>query len=101
MNFKRYVGITLAIMLVMSAMSCGSLTAHTNKHVANELIITMGSLKLVIPTEQQVSLDMQKYRPIADENVDTAVMVKQTWSSIDGENFTPLTVGDRIPYPMK
>ena len=101
MKFKRYAWITVAIILVMSAMSCGSLVTQTNKHAGKELIITMGSLKIVLPTEQQDTLDIQKYRPVADENADTAVMVKQTWTSIDGEDFTPLTVGDRIPYPMK
>jgi len=91
----------MAIVLVMSAMSCGSLVTQTNRHTGNELIITMGSLKIILPTEQQGALDIQKYRPVADENSDAAVMVKQTWTSIDGEDFTPLTVGDRIPYPVK
>ena len=101
MKFKRYACIAIAIILVMSAMSCGSLITQTNKHTGDELIITMGSLKIVLPTEQQKSLDIQKYRPVADKKTDAAVMVKQTWTSIDGEDFTPLTVGDRIPYPMK
>ena len=101
MKFKKHTLIIAATVLVMSAISCASLISPSNQSAPVEGIIIMGKLKKVLPTEQQHSLDTQKYHPTADGNSDTDVMVKQTWTSINGDEYTPLTIGKKFLYPIK
>ena len=101
MKFKKHTLIIAATVLVMSAISCASLISPTNQSAPVEGIIIMGKLKKVLPTEQQHSLDTQKYHPTADGNSDTDVMVKQTWTSINGDEYKPLTIGKKFLYPIK
>ena len=101
MKFKKHTLIIAATVLVMSAISCASLISPSSQSVPAEGIVIMGKLKKVLPTDQQNSLDTQKYHPTADGNSDTDVMVKQTWTSINGDEYKPLTIGKKFLYPVK
>ncbi len=86
------------IVLIMGVMSCMSLVATDNQVSSDEVIITMGNLQIVTPSD---NVSGQKYQPTADEGSDVGVMVKQTWTSIDGRDYAPMTIGKSIPYPVK
>tara|TARA_Y100000593_G_C4068200_1_gene217834 strand:- start:92 stop:403 length:312 start_codon:yes stop_codon:yes gene_type:complete len=103
MKLKRNIGVITAILLLMTPMSCASIMTQpsTDKNINDEVVITMGDLELILPSEEQDSLDIQKYRPIAEFNIDSGVMVKQTWTSVDGGEYVSTPVGERIPYPVK
>ena len=86
------------IVLIMGAMSCMSLMTTDSQASSDEVIITMGNLQIVTPLDDASG---QKYQPTADEGSDVGVMVKQTWTSIDGKEYGPMTIGKSIPYPVK
>jgi len=86
------------IVLIMGVMSCMSLMTTDSQGSNDEVIITMGNLQIVTPSDNASG---QKYQPTADEGSDVGVMVKQTWTSIDGKEYGPMTIGKIIPYPVK
>ena len=101
MKLKTHTLIIAATVLVMSAISCASLISPTNQSTSVEGMVIMGKLKKVLPIDQQITLDTQKYHPTADGNSNTDIMVKQTWSSINGDEYKPLTIGKKFLYPIK
>ena len=89
------------IVLIMGVISCMSLMTTDSQTATDEVIITLGDLQVITPLDQQHDMNGQKYHPTADESTDAGVMIKQTWTSIDGKEYGPMTIGKSIPYPVK